>query len=143
MLPGMNKEQTRALWVTAFRDLATAISIGAIEPPTSAHLWTQYVSAETLGQVADNSGPTPLKAMGIIGPFPHVTVPIGQPLEIGLDWTYQADLSVLSTEDQQRARENLIEHNEVCVPVPYTPADPCAGGNCVNPVAHAEGAHDL
>jgi hypothetical protein len=109
----------RALWAAAFNTLADAITAGLVAPPTSATLWTQYVSPDELLHIADNSGPQPLKI--------HVTetnawadVPVGMMLGLDMKWTNMVNVAGLSDDEAARSIRRFIIHNRECVPMDPT-----------------------
>lgn len=125
MLAGMelNEHQNRALWATALHDLADAISRGHTPAPTSVHFWTQWVTPAELIQVADYAAPEPLPIKTYYDNLlSAVTVPTGRPLDLPIEWTYQAKLPEDTVERTQIVNQ-FTDHNEQCVPVPYVPAE--------------------
>jgi hypothetical protein len=124
MLLGMttNEHQNRALWATALRDLANAVSEHIVPPPTSMQLWTQFAPIERLLEIADGSTPKPLTIKSIDGFF-SVTVPVGEPLELKIDWITQARKS---DDNGELIRQHTLvsNHESYCVhPIPYEPTE--------------------
>jgi hypothetical protein len=115
-----NEHQTRALWATALHQLADAINQGIVEPPHDAHFYSHDVSPRELLHVADNSYKTALRVTNANGPYPSVTVPVGELLGLKLDWIH---LSVRPGDATQAlaAIENYKTHNTVCVPLSESP----------------------
>lgn len=109
----------RALWAAAFNTLADAITAGIVAPPTSATLWTQYVSPDELLHIADNSGPQPLK-IHVTGTHAWVNVPVGMMLDLKLKWTSQVSLIDLSDDEAAQSVRRFNIHNRECVPMDPT-----------------------
>lgn len=114
----MTESQRRALWATAFTNLARAILDGYCKPPSSVHLWTQYVSPGELLSLADVTYDTPLP-IKIHPGFATIRVPTGELLGLPIDWTIQCDLGA---DDLNRTngfgRDSAVKafevHNEEC-----------------------------
>jgi hypothetical protein len=115
----MNEHQQRALWGTALRALAESIENGLDHMPHSAHLWTHDLDPNTLLQVADGSTvtPRPVKSRRTCA---EVTIPVGERLGLGIDWTYLAE-HPHDVEPRLQAQEAYRLHNEHCVTDDRTP----------------------
>lgn len=111
----MNDAQQRALWGAALRSLGDSIAHGLSPVPTSMDVWTQYVSPIGLMNLADQSGPEPLKITHAeSGSHASVQVPTGKPIDLAITWYFQA----LTDTDPAQAkidRENYDWHNQHCV----------------------------
>jgi hypothetical protein len=143
MVGGMNDNQTRALWATALQELADAINTGRARAPQSMVIHTQFVTPGELLIVADTTYEKPL-AITIGGEFAWITVPVGERLDLDIRWCIEHALPT-DPFDRAQATEAFRTHNaECCSPVPFDVVpDPCAGGQCTDPVMHAEGGHDV
>lgn len=106
----MTEAQMRALWATAFRNLAVAISEGLCALPTDVHFWTQYVEPGELLMLADTAYTQPLK-IALAGRWATIKVPTGEILGLPIQWNIQAKISEEHGDDERAAYQ---AHNETC-----------------------------
>lgn len=111
------------MWASALRTLSDAIAAGFSPHPTSVDLWSQYVSADELLHIADNSYKTPLAITLFGDQGAGVRVPTGEPIDLPITWHFQVDLAPLDTVERTRVTELFRDHNATCCDQPIIPTE--------------------
>jgi hypothetical protein len=121
----------------AFHAYADAIRLGQTPAPTHITLHAATLDPKTFMALADRmDARIEIREAVDDQRFPayaRIDLPFGGDiLPNGIDAAMHATTSPLSEE----LRKDIATHNAECL-------DPCAGGRCIDPAAHAEGAHDF